>query len=199
MAAPSPSPAAVPPRPVSPGRRRETKRPLKAMPIAVDEGAEGLAALAGNPQEETVTVFPGEVDGVERIRSIPVRRKRIECRLDALNSKGQLTDRLWRAGIEFRGLWHAQVAASRVTASFGGGGGGRPQLEPAEVRELARQKVKRALTFLQGGGAGEGYAHADAVIAVAGQDESCAGRLKHLQAGLRRLADIWKIADDFCR
>ncbi|WP_419900705.1 hypothetical protein [Roseomonas sp. USHLN139] len=182
-----------------PARRHQGKRRLKEPQVAIDEGADGLASLAGNPLDDRVMVFPGEVEGVERMQALPVRRKRIECRLDALNCKGQLVDRLWSAGIRFRALWHAQVAQQRVTASFGASGGRAPVLEAAEAREYARQEVKRALAVLQGAGTAEGYAQADAVIGVAGQDETCAGRLKHLQDGLRRLADHWKVADDFCR
>ncbi|EFH09401.1 hypothetical protein ACFFMP_08535 [Pseudoroseomonas cervicalis] len=189
-------------RAVARSLRKPAARAVRKALVEVpkDEGADGPAAQARMPEEARIVAFPEELDWVDRVTVLRVRRNRIECRLDALNVRGQLVDRLWHAGMLFRFYWLRSVAMQRVVASLGSSGfAASSGLHAVEAREHYRQRVNVALEHLRQPGGEAAYAQASAVEAVAGQDESCAGRLYALQGGLARLADLWMVADDYCR
>ena len=117
-----------------------------------------------------------------------------ECGLDKLCSKGQISARQWRAGMLFRSRWLAATPrgsyASRYTPRVQGGGGS-PGPEP-ERRLDAQQAVADAQEGMHPD-------HALAVQAVAGEDESAAGRLSALLGGLDHLADFYGVDPAFSR
>lgn len=167
-------------------------RPHQPVPEAkdLDRGADGPAALA---REARVVTIEGRAKGSAASERITVRRYRDECQVDSLNTRGQIGDRLWRAGMFFRGAWLTSVQMSRVCATYsahspGGHGDDLP------VRRIeARRRVNEALAALPSG------PEQAAVVGVCGMDEPCAGRLRALQAALETLARHYDIEADYCR
>lgn len=169
-------------------RRAKKRAPLPAY----DLGAQGPAALA-RPAEVTEVEIP-ETPGSRATVKAVARRYTVECHLDALNMRGQLSDPLWRAGMMFRGYWLRSRQPSAVTAAYGNVRGGASALLDMEKREHCRDKVTEAMKEL-----GSASLEWHALAAVAGEDEPCSGRLRHLQIACRILAGKWKVPMDYCR
>lgn len=169
-------------------RRAKKRAPLPAY----DLGAQGPAALA-RPAEVTEVEIP-ETPGSRATVKAVARRYTVECHLDALNMRGQLSDPLWRAGMMFRGYWLRARKPTAVTAAYGDVRGGSGQMQDLEKREHCRDRITEAMEAL-----GPSSAEWHALAAVAGEDEPCSGRLRHLQSACRALAGKWKVPMDYCR
>lgn len=190
---------AFPRRPVPitvpfPSERPEVlrKRALKEARQKPDLGADGPAALT-RPVEVTEVVYPPG-PGSKGARKAVARRYTVECHLDALNMRGQLPDRLWRAGMMFRGYWLRARKPTAVTAAYGDVRGGSSQMQDLEKREHCRDRITEVMEVL-----GPHSYEWHALASVAGEDEACAGRLRDLQSACRILAAHWKVPADYCR
>ncbi len=120
------------------------------------------------------------------------RRYVDECHIDLLNSRGQLPDRRWKAGVTYRKYWLAYHGSPAVIAGYGESLGRSTGLHESEYMTLARQQIDAA----------HGAVTNDEMLAmqaIAGQDECCYGRLALLQSACLALADMWDVPVDFCR
>jgi hypothetical protein len=154
-----------------------------------DNGTTGPAALARAVRHE---VAAGSTRIGDERRE--VRRYVVECQLDALSARSQISDRQWRGGIMFRARWLKSRRASRVTAGYGTEPGGRAYADGPAIGLDARSDVTAALAALPKG-------LSLAVIAVCGEDESPGGRgrVVALRDGLDVLADHFGVPVDYCR
>lgn len=115
-----------------------------------------------------------------------------ECRLDRLLLAGAIDDRQWRGGILFRRRWSAAHQGSSYGIRYGervDGGGWDAE---SDHRLMAQSDVRAALE-------GVPERAALAVQAVAGEDQTAAGRMDALRIGLDRLAAFYRVPPEFKR
>ena len=155
--------------------------------------ADDLGPAAQARASRIVTVG-GERKSAIKAAKVEARRYDVECRVDALNAWGQLSDRQWAAGVRFRFHWRHSTWHPRVTATYGEQA--HTQSRSTEPPPLERSvHVIRLDEWAQILTAPEWAAMA----AVAGEDESCAGKLRLVQSACNAIADNLKIDKEFSR
>jgi hypothetical protein len=170
---------------------KEARTPPDLGPEVRDGDGKLVGASSHRPVETTEIELPPAPGSRARGKAV-ARRYTVECVLDAYNARGQLVDRLWRAGMKFRGDYLRATGRPRVTADYGQRIGKGHAADAIEAKSDAQKRYDEALGVLP-------LSMRGVVIGVCGENEWAAERMRLLHQALEVLAAHYRVDVTYCR